>query len=255
MRLISWNVNGYRAVLKKGFADFINSTQPDMLALQEVKSMPEQLKPSDTSFEGYSCEWNAAERKGYSGTAIFCKKAPVSVRKGFGIQRFDCEGRVLTLEYEDFFFTNCYFPNGGQGEERLKYKMEFYDEFLSFVDSLRKTGKAVIFCGDVNTAHKPIDLEHPKENENHTGFLPMERAWIDRVIADGWTDTFRHFCDAPRMYTWWDYKTRARDRNVGWRIDYFFVDNEHLGMVKEAFIMPEVMGSDHCPLGIEIKDN
>ena len=253
MKIISWNINGYRAVLKKGFADFINSAKPDILALQEVKSLPEQLKPSDTQFDGYSCAWNGAERKGYSGTAFFYRHQPLAITTGFGIDKYDCEGRVITLEYEKFFIINCYFPNGGQGEERLKYKMDFYDEFLKYADSLRQTGKAVIFCGDVNTAHKPIDLEHPKANENNTGFLPMERAWIDRVIADGWTDTFRHFCKDPRQYTWWDYKTRARDRNVGWRIDYFFADNAHLGMVKNSFIMPEVMGSDHCPLGIELE--
>lgn len=253
LRLLSWNVNGYRAVLKKGFADFLMSARPDILGLQEVKSLPEQLKPEDTSFEGYDRIWNGAERKGYSGTAVFFRNSPLNSGKGFGQPRFDCEGRVITLEYDKFFFITCYFPNGGQGEERLRYKLDFYDEFLKYVNNLRQAGKAVFFCGDVNTAHKPIDLEHPETNSDHTGFLPVEREWIDKVIASGWTDTFRHFCNEPKKYTWWDYKTRARSRNVGWRLDYFFADNEHMQCVKNAFIMPEIQGSDHCPAGIDIE--
>ena len=250
MKLLSWNINGYRAVLKKGFADFLLSAKPDILGLQEVKALPEQLKPDDTNFEGYGKAWNGAERKGYSGTAVFFRNMPISAKNGFGQPKFDCEGRVITLEYEKFYFITCYFPNGGQGEKRLQYKMEFYGEFLKYANALRKNRKAVIFCGDVNTAHKPIDLEHPEANEKNTGFLPMERAWIDEVINSGWTDTFRHFKKQPKMYTWWDYKTRARERNVGWRLDYFFIDSEHISAVKDAFILSDIQGSDHCPAGI-----
>lgn len=253
MKLISWNINGYRAILKKGFSEFIMSASPDILGIQEVKSLPEQLKPEDTAFTGYKNIWNGAQRKGYSGTAVFYKQKPLALTKGFGEERFDCEGRVITLEYEKLFFITCYFPNGGQGEERLKYKMDFYSAFLDYINKLRAKGKAVIFCGDVNTAHKAIDLEHPEANEKNTGFLPMERAWIDRLVNEGWVDTFRHFNKEPKQYTWWDYKTRARERNVGWRLDYFFIDSTHLGAVKSSGIMPKIMGSDHCPIEMHIE--
>ncbi len=252
MRLLSWNVNGYRAVLKKDFAGFLAGYGADLLGLQEVKACPDQLTEADRAPAGYKSAWNCAERKGYSGVAVFYKKEPLAVTNGFGIKKFDCEGRVITLEYPGFYFLNVYFPNGGQGPERIKYKLEFYDAFLEHIEGLRKKGKAVIFCGDVNTAHKEIDLARPKENEKNTGFLPEERAWLDKITGLGWTDTFRKFHPEPAQYTWWDYKTRARERNVGWRIDYFFINSEKAGLVKDAFILPDVQGSDHCPLGIQL---
>jgi exodeoxyribonuclease-3 len=254
MKLLSWNVNGYRAVLKKGFTEFLSGSRAGVLGLQEVKACPDQLTEADRAAAGYKSSWNCAERKGYSGVAAFYKKEPLAVTNGFGIQKFDCEGRVITVEYPAFFLLNVYFPNGGQGPERIKYKLEFYEAFLEHIEGLRKKGKAVIFCGDVNTAHKEIDLARPKENEKNTGFLPVERAWLDKIGGLGWTDTFRAFHPEPAQYTWWDYKTRARERNVGWRIDYFFIDREHAGLVKDAFILPSVQGSDHCPLGIDLRD-
>ena len=252
IRILSWNVNGYRAILKKGFGDFLLAEKPDILGLQEVKACRDQLAVKDTAFPGYEAAWNCAERRGYSGVAAFYRTAPLSVSNGFGTARFDSEGRVITLEHADFYLLNVYFPNGGQGPERLAYKLEFYETFLSHIEKLRGTGKAVIFCGDVNTAHKEIDLARPKENVGNSGFLPVERAWLDKITGLGWTDTFRTRHAEPGRYTWWDYKTRARERNVGWRLDYFFINREKAALVKDAFILPEVNGSDHCPAGITL---
>jgi len=252
-KILSWNVNGYRAVLKKGFGDFLLGSKADIVGLQEVKACPEQLGGGDADFKGYGSAWNCAERKGYSGVAAFFRKQPLEITKGFGEPRFDSEGRVLTLAYEEFYLLNVYFPNGGQGPERLKYKLDFYDAFLDHIEGLRKTGKAVIFCGDVNTAHNEIDLARPKENVENSGFMPVERAWLDKITGRGWVDTFREKHPEPGQYTWWDYKTRARERNVGWRIDYFFINREKASLVKDAFILPEVQGSDHCPVGLTLE--
>ena len=253
IKLLSWNVNGYRAILKKGFRDFLLAEKPDILGLQETKVSPEQLGPGDAAAPGYNSQWNCAERKGYSGVAAFFSGEPLAVSKGFGDARFDPEGRVITLEYPAFYLLNVYFPNGGQGPERLAYKLDFYAAFLNHIEVLRGTGKAVIFCGDVNTAHNPVDLARPKENENNSGFMPIERAWLDKITAMGWTDTFRSLHPEPGNYTWWDYKTRARERNVGWRLDYFFINGEKKNLVKEAFILPQVQGSDHCPIGLKLE--
>lgn len=252
MKVLSWNVNGYRAVLKKGFPEFLLSARPDILGLQEVKACPEQLAPGDTAFAGYENSWNCAQKKGYSGVAAFYSKKPLSVSAGLGEPRFDGEGRVITLEYPGFFLLNVYFPNGGQGPERLAFKLDFYEAFLEHIEKLRKSGKAVIFCGDVNTAHNEIDLARPKENAGNSGFMPIERAWLDKLTAKGWLDTFRDRHPEPAQYTWWDYKTRARERNVGWRLDYFFINKEKASLIKDAFILPEVQGSDHCPVGITL---
>ena len=251
MKLISWNVNGYRAILKKGFADFLKKEQPFILGIQEIKVQEDQLEEHQKERHGYQCACSPAERKGYSGVAVFFKEQPLNISKGMGIKKFDSEGRYICLEYKDFFFITAYFPNGGQGPERLQYKMDFYDAFLKHVEKLRKK-KTVIFCGDVNTAHNEIDLARPKENEKNTGFLPMERAWLDKIIQKGWLDSFRMFNNEPDNYTWWDYKTRARERNVGWRLDYFFINSESKNKLKKAFILKETMGSDHCPIGIMI---
>ncbi|OGS13642.1 MAG: exodeoxyribonuclease III [Elusimicrobia bacterium RIFOXYA12_FULL_57_11] len=252
LKLLSWNVNGYRAVLKKGFGDFLLSEKPDILGLQEVKACPDQLAAGDADFPGYKAAWNCAERRGYSGVAAFHRTGPAAVTNGFGEERFDREGRVIALEHKDFHFLNVYFPNGGQGPERLAYKLEFYEAFLAHIEKLRGTGKAVIFCGDVNTAHREIDLARPRENAGNSGFMPVERAWLDKLTALGWTDTFRAFHPEPEQYTWWDYKTRARERNTGWRIDYFFINKEKASLVKDAFILAQVHGSDHCPIGITL---
>ena len=252
MKLLSWNINGYRAILKKGFADFLKKENPDILALQETKVQEDQLEPGQKDLSGYHSVWSSAERKGYSGVAVFFKEKPLNLSKGMGIKEFDSEGRFLNLEYKDFFFITVYFPNGGQGPERLKYKLDFYDAFFEYIEKLRKSGKALIFCGDVNTAHNEIDLARPKANEQNTGFLRIERDWLDKITKAGWIDTFRHFNKEPDNYTWWDYKTRARERNVGWRLDYFFINSESKNKLKKAFILKDIMGSDHCPIGIEL---
>ena len=253
MKLISWNVNGIRAADNKGLFDWFKSESPDVLCLQEIKALPEQFPPHLRNTPGYHIYINSAERKGYSGVATFAKKQPIFVKNGFGIEKFDKEGRVLITEYPDFVLFNIYYPNGKRDDERLEYKLDFYDAFLSIADNLISEGKNIVVCGDFNTAHKQIDLAHPKENEKYSGFLPVERAWIDTFIDHGYVDTFRHFNKESDQYSWWAYRTHARERNIGWRIDYFFVNKEFLPNVKNAFIMQDVLGSDHCPVGIEIE--
>ncbi len=253
MRILSWNVNGIRAAYKKGFLDWLKQENPDIICIQETKAHPDQLTDDLKNPEGYESYFSSAEKKGYSGVAIYTKKKPKNVEHGFGIKKFDSEGRILVAEYDKFVLMSIYYPNGKASPERLKYKMEFYDAFLKFINKLKKQGKNIIVCGDVNTAHKEIDIARPKENEKISGFLPEERAWIDKFLSDGYLDTFRMFNSEPDNYTWWDQITRARDRNVGWRIDYFYVNEEFKKNVKKAFILSDVMGSDHCPIGIEIK--
>ncbi len=252
MKIISFNVNGIRAIEKKGFFQWVEKENPDILALQETKAHPDQLTESILKPKGYKSFWSSAEKKGYSGVAIYTKKEPLSVVEGIGVKEFDSEGRTLMADYGDFVFFNIYYPNGGSGNKRVPFKMKFYDAFHKKAASLRKQGKSLIICGDVNTAHTEIDLARPKENIKNTGFLPEERAWVSQFIDSGYVDTFRHFVKDPGHYTWWDYKTGARARDVGWRIDYFFVSAEFLPKVKRAFILKEVMGSDHCPVGIEL---
>lgn len=250
LKLISWNVNGIRAVYKKGFYQWFASEKPDILCLQETKATSDQFPDELQNVEGYSAYFAEAEKKGYSGVALYSKLKPEKIETGFGIQRFDTEGRILIAYYDAFVLYNIYFPNGKASKERLQYKMEFYDAFLEHAENLRKKGKSIVMCGDVNTAHTEIDLARPKENENVSGFLPEERAWIDKLIAQGYTDTFRLFIKDGGHYSWWDYKTKARERNIGWRIDYFFVSNDLVPKVKDAFILDKVEGSDHCPVGI-----
>jgi exodeoxyribonuclease III len=251
IKILSWNVNGIRAAYKKGFLDWFKEAKPDILCIQETKAHEEQLPDDLKNVSGYHSYFCAGERKGYSGVAVYTKEEPISVKRGFGIKEFDNEGRILILEYPGFHLFNIYFPNGKAREERLKYKMDFYDAFLKHVKKLTKAGKKVVICGDVNTAHKEIDIARPKENEKVSGFLPEERAWLDKFLESGFIDTFRMFNDKPDNYTWWDMVTRARDRNVGWRIDYFFVSENMKDQIKNAFILSDVMGSDHCPIGIE----
>lgn len=253
MKLISWNVNGIRAIAKKGFIDWVKKEEPEILCIQETKAWEEQLDDSLRNIPGYTSYFSEANKKGYSGVAVYTKTKPLTVSKGFGIEKFDSEGRILFCEYEKFTLFNIYFPNGKRDNNRLKYKLEFYDAFLDYAVTLKKQGKRLIICGDVNTAHKEIDLARPKQNEKTSGFLPEERAWIDRFISEGFIDTLRIFTDKGEIYTWWDMITRARIRNVGWRIDYFFISENLKKNITRAYTMPEVMGSDHCPVAIEIK--
>ncbi len=253
VKILCWDVNGIRAVAGRGFLEWLYKEAPDILCLQETKAHPEQLDNSLREPSGYHTYWNHPERKGHGGVATFTKAEPVTVHYGFASAGLDLEGRVIIAEYPEFVLLNVYFPNGKKDEERLKYKMDFYETFLGFVDSLKAMGAKLIICGDFNTAHKEIDLARPKENEHASGFLPIERAWMDEFVTHGHVDTFRHFSREPHQYTWWDMKTRARERNVGWRIDYFFVTENLLPAVSNAFIMPEVMGSDHCPVGITLE--
>jgi exodeoxyribonuclease-3 len=252
-KLVSWNVNGIRAVKNKGFLEWFEKESPDILCLQETKARPEQLEADLTDIPGYHVYWNYPEKKGYAGVAVYSKEEPQDVKLDFARGKVDTEGRAIIADYGDFILCNVYFPNGGAGNKRVPYKLEFYDAFLDYADGLVKQGKKLIICGDVNTAHREIDLARPKENEKNTGFLPEERAWIDKLLAHGYIDTFRYFDKRPNQYTYWDMKTGARARNVGWRIDYFFVSKNLLPAVADAFIQPAVMGSDHCPIGILLK--
>ncbi|MFA5262137.1 MAG: exodeoxyribonuclease III [Candidatus Omnitrophota bacterium] len=253
MKILSWNVNGLRAVEKKGFLQWLQKESPDILCIQETKCHPDQLAKNLLSPPGYRTFWSAASKKGYSGVAVFTKRNPKSVSAKLGREEFDREGRHLILDFGSFVLFNVYFPNGGAGNKRVPYKMKYYNKFLKVVVALRKKRKNIIICGDVNTAHTEIDLARPKENQENTGFLPEERAWISRFISYGYVDTFRHFHpQEPAHYTYWDYKTGARARNVGWRIDYFFVDDDLLPNVKSSFILKNILGSDHCPIGIEL---
>ena len=253
MKVLSWNVNGIRAVDRKGFFQWFTKEKPDVICLQEIKAQKEQLPSHLRNTPNYHLYINSAEKKGYSGVATYTKQKPLDVKMGFGIEKFDREGRILITEYSKFILFNIYFPNGKKNQERLDYKLDFYDTFLAYADNLKAKGKNIVVCGDFNTAHKEIDLARPKENEKISGFLPIERAWIDTFIDHGYIDTFREFNKQSEQYSWWDMKTRARERNVGWRIDYFFVNKEFMKYVKNAFILQEVLGSDHCPIGIEIE--
>jgi exodeoxyribonuclease-3 len=253
VKMISWNINGIRAGFKKGLEDFIYKEEADIYCFQETKARPEQILPEFKQIKGYNSYFSSPVKKGYSGVAVYSKSDPMDVNYGTGVSRFDEEGRVIVLDTENFLLLNIYFPNGGASQARLDYKMDFYKHFLKFINGLRDEGKKIIFCGDVNTAHKEIDLARPKANENNTGFLPQERAWIDRVIKSGYLDTFRLFNKEGGHYSWWDYKTRARERNVGWRLDYFFAADELKNNLMNSYILNNVMGSDHCPVVLELE--
>lgn len=253
MKIISWNVNGIRAADRKGLFNWFKKEKPEILCLQEIKALKEQFPPHLKNTPGYNVFINPAERKGYSGVATYTKQRPKDVKKGFGIEKFDGEGRTLITEFDNFVLFNIYYPNGKKNQERLDYKLDFYDTFLGYADNLKAEGKNIVVCGDFNTAHKKIDLTRPKDNENISGFLPIERAWMDTFIDHGYIDTFRYFNKEPHQYSWWSMRTAARERNVGWRLDYFFVNKEFIKNIKNAFVMQDVTGSDHCPVGIEIE--
>jgi exodeoxyribonuclease-3 len=252
-RIYSWNVNGIRAAEKKGFLDWLASGGGDIVCLQETKAHPEQLSPTLTEPEGYHVYWSSASRKGYSGVAIYSKEEPLSVSR-FGIPRFDDEGRVLIAEYPSFTLMTGYFPNSQAEGARLDYKLDFNNAVLEWADAQVAAGKNVVINGDYNVAHKPIDLENPKQNEKNPGYLPEEREWMDRFINSGYVDTFRMFSAEAKQYSWWSYRMQARDRNIGWRIDYHCVNKGFADRVKAAAIHQDVMGSDHCPVSIDIED-
>lgn len=254
MKIYSWNVNGLRAILKKGFLEWVHEESPDILCLQETKLQENQLEDSFKSIEGYYSCFSFAEKKGYSGVATYSKEQPVSVKHGMGIERFDSEGRILETEFKDFTVLNIYFPNGQMNEERLNYKLEFYETLLEYCNNLVSEGKKLVICGDYNTAHTEMDIKNAKANENTSGFLKIERAWLDKLVANGYTDTFRHVNPEEIKYSWFSYMFKARERNVGWRIDYHFVSNNLLPYVVDAQILNEVTGSDHCPVVLKIKD-
>lgn len=264
MKIISWNVNGLRASIRKGFLDYLIEENPDIIGIQETKlqekQVPEELDRElskvDPDFEkrkvldNYNIYWNYADKKGYSGVALFSKDNPISVSYNLGDPDLDNEGRLITADYGPFILMNVYFPNGQMNDERLDFKLRFYDKTFEVMQDYRGSGKNVIVCGDFNTAHKEIDLKNPKQNEKTSGFLPVERKWLDKLVDNGYIDTFRHFDQRPDQYTWWTYRFNAREKNVGWRIDYFFINKEFLPFLEDAFIRQDVYGSDHCPLGI-----
>lgn len=250
MKIISWNVNGLRAVMNKGFMDYLNQEDPDIICLQEIKLSEGQLALDLVNYYEY---YNYAEKKGYSGTAIFTKTEPLNVNYGIGIEEHDKEGRVITAEYDDFFLVTCYTPNSKRGLLRLDYRQEWEDDFRNYLLELNKT-KPVVLCGDLNVAHKEIDLKNPKSNRKNAGFTDEERSKFQELLDAGFIDTFRYFYpDIPDMYTWWSYITKARDRNVGWRIDYFVVSKDFEDKLLDASIHMEQLGSDHCPVVLYTK--
>lgn len=252
MKICSWNVNGIRAIKGKGFIEWVLKDQPEILCVQETKIQDVQISEELKNIEGYYSYFSCAEKKGYSGVATYTKQKPISVTYGIGIERFDSEGRIVITEFEEFTLLNIYFPNGQKDEVRLIYKMDFYDALLDYCEILRAKGKKLIICGDYNTAHNAIDLKNPKANEKYSGFLPIERAWMDKFISFGYVDTFRYLHVEDIKYSWWSYRFKARDKNVGWRIDYFFVTQDLLCKIERADILNEVVGSDHCPVSINI---
>lgn len=253
MKLISWNVNGLRAAVNKGFDDFFKKENADIFCIQETKMQEDQLDENIKGiFKEYNSYWNSAEKKGYSGTAIFTKKKPMDVTYGIGIEEHDKEGRVITLEFENFFMVNCYTPNAKRELERLDYRMVWEDEFRKYLLKLNES-KPVVMCGDLNVAHEEIDLKNPKTNRRNAGFTDEERGKMTELLNAGFTDTFRYlYPDKPDMYTWWSYMFKAREKNAGWRIDYFIVSKSIENKIKESYIYSEIMGSDHCPVGLAL---
>jgi exodeoxyribonuclease III len=250
MKLISWNVNGIRAAIKKGFEDFLKESNPDILCLQEVKANEDQV---EWDINGYKAYWNSAEKKGYSGVAVLTKKEPLNITKGLGSEELDNEGRVLTLEYDSFYLLNVYTPNAKRDLARLDWKDNVWNPaFQEHLETLQKT-KPVVFCGDLNVAHKEIDLANPKTNKKNAGFTPEERAGMDKLVDEaGFVDSLRHFNQEPGQYTWWSYRPGIRERNIGWRLDYFCVSQSIKEKMTAATILKDVMGSDHCPISLEI---
>lgn len=253
IKLVSWNVNGLRAIAKKGFFETLEGLDADVVCIQETKLQESQLTDDLRCIDGYDSFWSfSTAKKGYSGVGTLTKIVPSFVKHGIGMDVYDAEGRILEMDFGDFILFNVYFPNGGMGEDRLAYKLDFYRDFFAYTGSLRDAGRSLVICGDYNTAHNEIDLKNAKANENTSGFMRIERDWLDRIVADGYVDTFRHLHPTTEKYSWWTYRFKARERNVGWRIDYFFVTRDLMdaGRVKAAFIDNDISGSDHCPVGL-----
>ena len=252
MKLISWNVNGLRAVLDKGLLRWLKRTAPDVLCLQETKLNVALMPPELKVVRGYHVYYSHASRPGYSGVGTWSRAKPLAVGHGFGEPRFDDEGRILQTDHGAFVLLNIYFPNGKKDDERLRYKLAFYDATLAYCQALRRAGRRLVICGDVNTAHHEIDLARPKDNVNVSGFLRVERDWLDRWTAAGYVDTFRRLHPGTAAYSWWSQRTAARDRDVGWRLDYFYVSDDLWPQVRAADILGDVEGSDHCPVTLEL---
>ena len=253
MNFYSWNVNGIRAAQRKGFLDWLHHEQPDVLSVQETKARPEQLDDALRNPEGYHTYWVSAEKKGYSGVGLFSKVEPDDIQLGLGIEKFDSEGRTIIAHYGNVVFMSAYFPNGGRDHSRVPYKMEYKEEFLKYANALRADGKQVVFAGDINTAHNEIDLARPKQNTKTTGFLREERDWIDKVVEQGYIDIYRDLNpEQEGAYSWWSNRSGARERNVGWRIDMFFISPDLRDKVASALIHTDVLGSDHCPISVSL---
>ena len=256
IKLISWNVNGLRAVAKKKFFESFEGFDADVVCVQETKLQEPQLADDLRHIDGYASFWSySTVKKGYSGVGAWTKMTPRGVKNGIGIDAYDAEGRILELDFDDFVLFNIYFPNGQMGDDRLAYKLEFYRDFFDYADALRDAGRSLVICGDYNTAHNDIDLKNPKANEDRSGFLRIERDWLDEIVARGYVDTFRHLYPDTVKYSWWTYRFGARERNAGWRIDYFFVTRDLIdnNRVKAAFIDNDIFGSDHCPVGLVLE--
>ena len=254
MKICTWNVNGIRAALGKNLKEWMQAESPDVLCLQEIKARPDQLTADQLDFPGYEVAWNPAERPGYSGVATFHKETPLEIQKGFGEERFDVEGRVIRTRHPNFLLYNVYFPNGQRGHDRVEYKLEFYAALLEICDRLHFAGENIVITGDFNTARQPIDLRNPKENETTSGFMPEERAWVDKYLEHGFVDVYRQLYPERVQYTWWTYRMAARQRNVGWRIDYFLVSEKLAPHVKDVIIHDNIPGSDHCPVTLVIDE-
>ena len=255
MKITTWNVNGYRAVVKKNFHESVNYLAPDLLCLQELKAKTDQVPAGDIQIDGFDHVWNSAERPGYSGVATYIKRG-IKIREhkiGLGVQEFDVEGRVIQTDLEDMLLFNIYFPNGQRGQDRVDFKLNFYARLLEICKTEHARGKKIIITGDFNTAHNEIDLANPKENQKTSGFLPEERVWVDHFLKNGFKDAFRELYPEKVQYTWWTYRFAARERGIGWRLDYFLVSNDLLPQVEDIIIHDSIMGSDHCPVTMDIR--
>ena len=255
MNITTWNINGIRAALLKGIDKWIKDYSPEVMCFQEIKAKPEQFDPSIFESMGYQCVWNSAERAGYSGVGVLFKKQPTNIKYGLGDPKFDTEGRVIWLSYPDFELFNIYFPNGGRSLERVPFKLEFYEQLLKICDSLHTENKNIIITGDFNTAHNEIDLKNPKANQKNTGFLPEERIWIDYYLKHGFIDIYRHLYPDRIQYTWWTYRMNARQKGVGWRLDYFLISQKLLEKVRDVIIHEDIKGADHCPVSLQLTIN
>jgi exodeoxyribonuclease-3 len=254
VKIISWNVNGLRAAISKDAFEPVFELSPDVICLQEIKVKPEQLSEAQAeTFDGYKAIWNSAERPGYSGVATFTRQSPDSVDFSLGEERFDIEGRSIRTDFKNLALFNLYVPNGQRDQGRLDYKLDFYAQLLQVFDNLHDNGKQIILFGDMNTAHKPIDLKNPKQNQKTSGFLPEERAWIDKYLEHDFVDIYREVHGERVQYSWWTYRMNARERNVGWRLDYFLVSKSLVGEIKNVEIYDQILGSDHCPIGLELQ--